>query len=87
MRCIIFVERKIATLVLANLLSDIKALSLGFRFQSLAGKGVGLNVMNCKVHQDVVEAFGDVRLVFWCGCYQILPISARASFLGNDLMS
>lgn len=62
MRCIIFVERKIATRVLASLLSGIKALSPGFRFQSLAGKGAGLNVMNRKVQQDVVEAFRDGKV-------------------------
>jgi len=56
------VERKIATRVLASLLSGIKALSSGFRFQSLAGKSAGLNVMSRKVQQDVVESFRDGKV-------------------------
>jgi ERCC4-related helicase len=59
MRCIIFVERKIATRVLASLLGSIEVLSSRFRFQPLAGKGAGLNVMNRKLQQHVVESFRD----------------------------
>lgn len=60
-------ERKIATRVLASLLSSIKALSSGFRFHSLAGKSAGLNVMNRKLQQDVVESFrdGKVGILVW----------------------
>lgn len=55
-------ERKIATRVLASLLSSIEDVSPGFRFQSLAGKGAGLNVMNRKAQQDVVESFRDGKV-------------------------
>lgn len=65
MRCIIFVERKITTRVLASLLSSIEVLSPAFRFQSLAGKNSGSNDMNHKHQQNVVESFrnGEVNVL------------------------
>lgn len=65
MRCIIFVERKITTRVLASLLSSIEVLSPAFRFQSLAGKNSGSNDMNHKHQQNVVESFrnGEVGII------------------------
>ncbi|KAG0565599.1 hypothetical protein KC19_7G000600 [Ceratodon purpureus] len=62
MRCIIFVERKIATRVLASLLGSIEVLSSRLRFQPLAGKSAGLNVMNRKLQQHVVESFRDGKV-------------------------
>ena len=62
MRCIIFVERKIATRVLASLLGSIEVLSSRLCFQPLAGKSAGLNVMNRKLQQHVVEAFRDGKV-------------------------
>lgn len=59
MRCIIFVERKIATRVLASLLSSLELLSSKLRFQPLSGKSTGFNVMNRKLQQHVVESFRD----------------------------
>lgn len=72
MRCIIFVERKIATRVLASLLGSIEVLSSRLRFQPLAGKSSGLNVMNHKLQQHVVDSFRDGKVsisdIFWPNC-------------------
>lgn len=56
MRCIIFVERKITTRVLASLLGDIDFLSQ-LSFKPLAGKSAGLNEMNRKNQQLIVDSF------------------------------
>jgi ERCC4-related helicase len=63
MRCIVFVERKIATKVLAYFLSSIAMFASSLQFQSLAGKTEGMDAMTRKSQQEAVQSFraGHVR--------------------------
>ncbi len=63
MRCIVFVERKIATKVLADFLSSIAMFASSLQFQPLAGKTEGMDAMTRKLQQEAVQSFraGHVR--------------------------
>ncbi|KAH8932656.1 hypothetical protein BDL97_19G085500 [Sphagnum fallax] len=57
MRCIVFVERKIATKVLADFLSSIAMFASSLQFQPLAGKTEGMDAMTRKLQQEAVQSF------------------------------
>jgi endoribonuclease Dicer len=57
MRCIVFVERKIATKVLAYFLSSIAMFASSLQFRSLAGKTEGMDSMTRKLQQEAVQSF------------------------------